>query len=90
VLELARASTAARRALGEAGIGATLRQMCSASAGYHSPHAAVGGGFQRELSSGGGGGVGAGARATPMEDDKDVIESAKTALDWLEHGEAYR
>jgi hypothetical protein len=25
-----------------------------------------------------------------MEDDKDVIESAKTALDWLEHGEAYR
>ncbi|KAJ7841193.1 ARM repeat-containing protein [Mycena olivaceomarginata] len=63
VLELARASTAARRALGEAGIGATLRQMCSASAGYHSPHAA---------------------------DDKDVIESAKTALDWLEHGEAYR
>ncbi|KAF8209205.1 ARM repeat-containing protein [Mycena galopus ATCC 62051] len=86
VLELARASTAARRALGEAGVGATLRQMCSASTsgGSYSPHSAVGGSFTREMS-----GVGIG-RATSMDDDKDVIESAKTALDWLEHGEAYR
>ncbi|KAJ7238127.1 ARM repeat-containing protein [Mycena haematopus] len=85
VLELARASTAARRALGEAGVSATLRQMCSASAsGFHSPHSAVAGGLQRDMT-----GIGVG-RATSMEDDKDVIESAKTALDWLEHGEAYR
>ncbi|KAK7042068.1 ARM repeat-containing protein [Favolaschia claudopus] len=86
VLELARASTAARRALVEAGVASTLRQMCSTSSssvGYHSPVSAV---FPpREL---GGGSVG--SRATPMDDDKDVIESAKTALDWLEHGEAYR
>jgi hypothetical protein len=32
----------------------------------------------------------AGLRGSSMDDDKDVIESAKTALDWLEHGEAYR
>lgn len=86
VLELARTSTAARRALVEAGVGSTLRQMCSASAGFHSPHSAVGSGFQRET----GVGVGGGLRATPMDDDKDVIDQAKTALDWLEHGEAYR
>ncbi|KAJ6481550.1 ARM repeat-containing protein [Mycena vitilis] len=87
VLELARTSTGARRAIGDAGIGATLRQMCSASAGFHSPHSAVGAGFQRDV--GGGVGVG-GVLRTPMDDDKDVIEQAKTALDWLEHGEAYR
>ncbi|KAJ7080182.1 armadillo-type protein [Mycena belliarum] len=68
VLELARTSTAGRRALGAAGVGGTLRQMCSA--------ARVGGG--------------GGARGTAMDDDKDVIEQARTALDWLEHGEAYR
>ncbi|KAJ7080440.1 ARM repeat-containing protein [Mycena epipterygia] len=76
VLELARTSTAARRALGDAGVGATLRQM---SAGYHA------GTVGREAVGGGGG-----QRGTAMDDDKDVIEQARMALDWLEHGEAYR
>ncbi|KAJ7036154.1 ARM repeat-containing protein [Mycena alexandri] len=83
ILELARTSTAARRALGEAGVAGTLRQMCSASAGFHSPLSAVGSGFQREPGA-------ANSRANPLDDDRDVIEQAKTALDWLEHGEAYR
>ncbi|KAJ7774691.1 ARM repeat-containing protein [Mycena olivaceomarginata] len=99
VLELACASTAARRALGEAGVGAMLRQMCAdtgAGAGgfrtitSHSP-VGGGGGFQRDgLHMHLGVGGAAGLRGSSMEDDKDVIESAKTALDWLEHGEAYR
>ncbi|KAF7319164.1 hypothetical protein HMN09_00252900 [Mycena chlorophos] len=38
------------------------------------------------LGSGFGGRFGSGH----MEDDRDVIDQAKTALDWLEHGEAYR
>ncbi|KAJ7164100.1 ARM repeat-containing protein [Mycena filopes] len=39
ILELARSSTAARRALGDAGVASTLKQMCSA----HSPVAGAGG-----------------------------------------------
>ncbi|KAJ7506146.1 ARM repeat-containing protein [Mycena galericulata] len=78
VLELARTSTAGRRALGQAGVASTLRQMCSAgSSGFGSPVRDVGG-------------AGGGLRGTAMDDDRDVIEQARTALDWLEHGEVYR
>ncbi|KAJ7722363.1 ARM repeat-containing protein [Mycena metata] len=83
ILELARTSTAARRALVDAGVAGTLRQICSGSAGFHSPLSAVGPGLQREPGA-------AGSRANPLDDDRDVIEQAKTALDWLEHGEAYK
>ncbi|KAJ7109549.1 armadillo-type protein [Mycena crocata] len=90
VLELARTSTAARRALGDAGVAGTLRQMCSASAGYHS--GTIAGGFHVVIGArdASGAGSGGGPRATAMDDDKDVIEQARKALDWLEHGEAYR
>ncbi|KAJ6523494.1 ARM repeat-containing protein [Mycena vulgaris] len=92
VLELARTSTAGRRALGAAGVGGTLRQMCSASASARDLPAGAGAG-----AGGGAGGVGVGVgvgvsvglRGTAMDDDRDVIEQARTALDWLEHGEAY-
>ncbi|KAJ7503801.1 ARM repeat-containing protein [Mycena galericulata] len=78
VLELARTSTAGRRALGQAGVASTLRQMCSAgTSGFGSPVRDVGG-------------AGGGLRGTAMDDDRDVIEQARTALDWLEHGEVYR
>lgn len=96
VLELARTSTTGRRALLDAGVGATLRQI--ASAHHHFSHALGGGGSGgfpgRDVSASpggiGGGGGGGGLRGSHMDDDRDVIEQAKTALDWLEHGEAYR
>ncbi|KAJ7743916.1 armadillo-type protein [Mycena maculata] len=76
VLELARTSTAGRRALGAAGVGGTLRRMCSA--------AGSGGGMV------GAAGLRGSGTGSAMDDDRDVIEQARTALDWLEHGEAYR
>ncbi|KAJ7664973.1 armadillo-type protein [Mycena rosella] len=66
-LELARAGPAGRRALGEAGVGGTLRGICAA-------YVAAGGAHSGSPSA---------------YDDRDVIEQARTALDWLEHGEAY-
>ncbi|KAJ7059726.1 ARM repeat-containing protein [Mycena amicta] len=106
VLELAKGSTAGRRALVDAGVGVTLRRMCSVHATASSPQqqfatGSSGGswGVRRESSAGS---LGSGSTASAsvslgrgnhhghMEDDRDVIDQAKTALDWLEHGEAYR
>ncbi|KAF7308047.1 hypothetical protein MKEN_01167000 [Mycena kentingensis (nom. inval.)] len=102
VLELARGSTAGRRALVDAGVAGTLRRVCSAhvGVGVGSPvgaGAGVGSLRTRRESTASAGGAGrAVSPSVPrhahghMEDDREVIDQAKTALDWLEHGETYR
>ncbi|KAJ6617124.1 armadillo-type protein [Mycena sp. CBHHK59/15] len=77
ILELARTNPKRRRALMDAGIVSTLRHICHPAG----PPGAI----ASSTSPGGRTFV-----LTAMDDDRDVIEQARTALDWLEHGEAYR
>ncbi|KAJ7636791.1 ARM repeat-containing protein [Roridomyces roridus] len=85
VLELARGSTAGRRALGEVGMVGTLKALVS---GGTATSSGAGGPGSPTLTSSSpsiargdmrGGG-----------DERDVSDLARTALDWLEHGEVYR
>ena len=50
---------------------------------YHSPHHAGVGGHHGHA---GGGHLGFGGG---LDDDKEVVERARVALDWLEHGDVY-
>lgn len=72
ILELARNHPERRKDFNEAGIVSTLRYICDGSAGVS---------------------ISPGSRSlhghhSAMEDDKDIIDQARAALDWL-HGDAY-
>ncbi|KAJ7253293.1 armadillo-type protein [Mycena rebaudengoi] len=88
ICELARGDSRGRRALVDAGVVSTLRALCY-SVSHALPSSAM------PSSPGGPGRRGGGARGREalglgMDDDRDVVDQARMALDWLEHGEGYR
>ncbi|KAF9458852.1 hypothetical protein BDZ94DRAFT_1300951 [Collybia nuda] len=78
ILALASGNPKRRKEIVDAGFVSTLRHLCEWSG------VAAGGG-----GGGGGGGSPGVRRATVLEDDRDVVDRARVALDWLEHGDTY-
>jgi hypothetical protein len=92
ILELARGNPRRRKEIIDAGFVGTLRHICEF--GSH-VGAGLGGGSSSNSGgngSGTGGIVGMGGRnvvSGMIEDDSRVIDRARVALDWLEHGDGY-
>ncbi|KAJ7231249.1 armadillo-type protein [Mycena rebaudengoi] len=89
ICELARGDSRGRRALVDAGVVSTLRALCY-SASHALPSSAMPSSPGGPGGRGGGAGRGRGALGLGMDDDRDVVDQARMALDWLEHGEGYR
>ncbi|KAF8163814.1 armadillo-type protein [Crassisporium funariophilum] len=77
ILELVRGNPRRRKEMMEAGIVGTLKRLCECGSMHHyAPHShhAYGHGHGAHLG---------------LDEDRDVVQRARVALDWLEHGEGY-
>lgn len=79
VFELAQSDVEGRRLMVEAGLVGPLRRICEFGGGAGT---GVGG-----AGAGAGAGAGHGGVRGVLEDDRDVVEQARMALDLLEQGE---
>jgi hypothetical protein len=74
VLELAKHSSQKRRVLNDAGLAITLKHI----SGWSSSAVSMSPGSWSNIH-----------HSAAMEDSKEVLEQARIALDWLEHGDVY-
>jgi hypothetical protein len=100
VLELAHSDARGRKMIVDAGFVGTLRRISEFSGHGGSGVGTVTGGNVGAGVGGIGIGVGGNAGASVgvgglgamrgvLEDDRDVVDQARMALDWLEHGDVY-